>query len=156
MVDPEDLFPFENFPRAPLPTGVSRDKLWAIMRLELEVSSGIREGGIAHKLAGLGEWTDDRLASVAPVVNPGSKIFIQDGFIYGHPPDSRTRIQLFPLESPALQVFNAFNGDNLLVEIADSLAKSTGWGMERSFAYTRGVFLCLVTLGLCQPKMEAA
>jgi hypothetical protein len=156
MAEPPVTYPFEQFPRGRLPLGITRDQLWSLIQIELEVSDGLREGGAAFKLADLGEWPDEKLALVIPFVIPGCTIFIKGSLVCATPPKSRQTIQLFPLASPAAQAFNAFNGINLLAEIASTLAKSNAWDDEHAFAYCRGLFLSLVTLGICQPKMEVA
>jgi hypothetical protein len=45
-----------------------------------------------------------------------------------------------------------FDGRTPLREIAEGVRAVSGWEPERAFAYVRGVFLHLVTLGVCVPK----
>jgi hypothetical protein len=156
MAEPPAAYPFEQFPRRRLPLGITRDKLWSVIQIELEVSDGLRDGGVAFKLADLGEWPDEKLALIIPLVIPGCKIFIKHNFAYATPPKSHQSIQLFPLSSPAAQAFNTFDGINLLAEIASTVARTNTWDDDHAFAYCRGLFLSLVTLGICQPKMEVS
>jgi len=109
-------------------------------------------GANAYTLAQLGEWPDDELAEIQPVVVAGCQISVQDNFVYVHLQGVEVRKKLFSLDSPALTVFNLFNGLNSLGEISQQLGEDSDWDERRSFAYTRGVFLTLVKAGICLPR----
>ncbi|MBN2304532.1 MAG: hypothetical protein JXQ72_08655, partial [Anaerolineae bacterium] len=146
-----DPFAFEEFPREPLKFPVTRRQLFSSMRTNLEVASGKAEGGTALQLADLGSAPDSALAGLMPQVLPGCTITVEQNMVFGQAPDGPRPLPLFPLDSPALQVFNLFNGQTPLAEVSRQLADMHVWPRQRSFAYVRGVFLTLVLCGLCLP-----
>lgn len=145
-------FEFEKFPRQPLPFGVSRRRLWSALLTEFLVYTGKGEGGSAFKLADLGAWPDEQLASVVPQIVPGTKITIQEGCVWGQPPKTENPAPLFPIDSPALGAFNCMNGSTTLREAALTLEEQIHWPSGQCFAYVRGLFLWLVYVGACLPK----
>jgi hypothetical protein len=151
MPEAAEKYAFEKFPRRPLVSGVTRRRLWSALTTEFLVYSGKGRGGTACKLADLGELPDEQLAEVVPEVVPGCEIAVRGGFAWGRPPLAGRPIELFPLDSPALTAFNLFNGLTPLGEAGVRLAQASGWDEARSFAYVRGLFLCLVMAGICRP-----
>ncbi|MBZ0276769.1 MAG: hypothetical protein K8I60_11520 [Anaerolineae bacterium] len=149
----DDQFAFDQFPRGSLKWRYTRRELWATIKANAEVKYEESLGGTALTLAELGDWPDEHLAELVPMVTPHCQIEVRDGLVYGQPPNGN-RVCMFPVDSPALEAFNGFNGLNLLIEVSHDLADVTGWDMAHSFAYTRGVFLTLVKAGICQPKYE--
>jgi hypothetical protein len=146
-----DDYPYEQFPHAELQIGTPRRKFLSAIMAELHIQNHKSSGHVGRKLTDLGLWADEDLYCVIPLLIPGSKVELKDHFV-SVIPDGRPALMLFSTDSPALVVFNLFNGENSLIEIADTLAAHTGWAAEKAFAYTRGVFLSLVMVGLCQPK----
>jgi hypothetical protein len=151
----QDAYPFEDFPREQLRLGIPRRKFLSAVVNEMLVFSGKQDGGKAEVLSELGNISDKRLAQITPIIIPGSLIEVEDEIVYGTPLQSDKRINLFSVDSPALSVFNHFNGFNSLDETATTLTQELGWPYGRSFAYTRGVFLALVVVGLAIPKGPA-
>lgn len=147
-----DEFPFEEIPRKALPIPIARSKLLSAISVELSTESQKTEGKKVMRLSDLGSCPDQELKPVIPTVLPESKIMIKGGDVYGESPVTGKSYRLFALDSCALTVFNLFNGSTTLETISKTLAQETGWTQERSFAYTRGVFLALVAAGLCTPK----
>ncbi len=145
---------FENFPRGQLTFRFTRRQLWSALTNEFVVSGNRQHGQAAFSLADLGEFIDEDLGPIVPVVTPGCKISVEDGFVCGLPPTVTESIQLFPIPSPALSVFNLFNGQTSLGEAADRFNGPPGedWDPARRFAFVRGLFLCLVLAGICAPK----
>ena len=133
---------------------ISRRRLWSAMISEIRVTTRAVGGTPVYQLSDLGAQPDEKLAGIIPVVAPGCKITVVEGHVCGQLSKAAETTQLFPLQSPALQVFNLFNGLTRLDEAAAQLADKTGWDPERSFAYTRGLFLWLILNGICLPKNE--
>jgi hypothetical protein len=113
------------------------------------------QGETAWTPKDLGEWPDEQLAEITPMVVTGCKITVRDGYVWGVPPSVESPRRLFRLGSPALLVFNGFNGLNLLAEVSANLAAEMGWNATRAFAFTRDLFLSLATAGVCCPKYQA-
>jgi hypothetical protein len=152
MSEPLQRFDFEQVPRVPLPLNVRRRNLYSALFTEFGVYAGKNEGGAAYKLADLGVWSDEKLSMLTPVVSDGCKISLEKGMVVGQPAGATKSVQLFPVDSPALEAFNHFNGQTLLGEASRLLARQQGWEAEKAFAYVRGLFLWLVLAGVCQPK----
>jgi hypothetical protein len=145
-------YAFENFPRSPLPEMVSRRELFSAILTKMAAETHKNHGQSVLKLSELGEWPDEKIAALIPVITPNSRISIKDGFVIGQPPRSDRSYKLFPLRSPALTAFNLINGLNTLEQVSVQLANETGWERPLCFAYSRGLFLALVVAGLSLPK----
>lgn len=145
-------YPFEKFPRASLALDVPRGRVLSAILEEMFAHRKSEEGGEVFKLSQLGIWTDKQLAPVVPKVKDGVKIVIKDGFVLASPAGKSEKIQLFSLGSPALAVFNRFNGYTTIEKAAEALEGELNWESAFSFAYTRGLFLAMVVVGVCQPK----
>jgi hypothetical protein len=152
MPNPIENYAFENFPRQPLPENISRRELFGAFLTMVKVESQRSHGKKVLILSELGEWPDERLAPLVPVMARNSTILMKDGFVIGKPPRSDRSDKLFPLDSPALTAFKLINGLNTLEQISQRLAEQTGWEHSHSFAYVRGLFLVLVEAGLSHPK----
>jgi len=152
--DPTGYEAFQNFPRGQLAFRFTRRQLWSALTNEFVVSGNRQRGTAACSLADLGEFTDEDLMPIVPVVTPNCKISVEEGLVCGQPPTAAETIQLFPIPSPALNVFNLFNGQTSLGEVADRFTGLPGenWEAARRFAFVRGLFLCLVLAGICAPK----
>jgi hypothetical protein len=147
---------FEMFPHRPLPVGFHRRQLWAALKIGMEVYSGMGQGGQAYRLTDLGLWADEQLAPLLPAIVPGTRITTRAGYVCAQASRASAPLQLFAMEDvPALLTFNQFNGLTPLSAVSRRLAQTMGWDEAHSFAYVRGLFLCLVVAGLGQPASLA-
>ena len=144
-------YPFEQFPRGEIRLSVPRRRFLADLMAEIHVYNKQSEGHVGRRLADLGCWPDEQLYSVIPMIVPGSKITLDGEYLSGTPVGAHP-VLLFSKDAPAYRVYSLFDEVNSLDEIADTLSRQTGWAAEKAFAYTRGVVLSLVMLGLCRPK----
>jgi len=145
-------YPFEKVAHGRLPISTSRRKFLPTLLTELESHNKKMDGGIVLKLADLGNCPDEELAFVMPVIVPTCKISTEENHVYARLPSISQPIELFPLGTPAVTVFNLFDGTATLDEISEYLSHETGWDIAHAFAYTRGFFLWLVLAGVCLPK----
>lgn len=150
-IEPGKDYPFEQFPRGEIQLSTPRRRFLADLMAEIRVYNQKSTGHVGRKLSDLGAWPDEDLFSVIPMIVPGSKIELDGDYLAGTLPGRRP-VLLFRTDSPAYLVYSLFDEVNSLDEIADTLARHTGWPPAKAFAYTRGVFLSLVMLGLCRPK----
>jgi len=148
----DERYAFEKFPRGTLVFTYNRRELWSALRANMEAVAKKAQGGAVYTLADLGDFPDEQIAEVTPIVVPDCQISERDGFIWGQAPNTPHTVCLFPSNSPALAAFNLFNGINFVCEASAELATIMNWDPDHSFAYTRGLFLALVTAGICQPK----
>lgn len=143
---------FEQFPRARLQVAwARRDALLSLWR-EFKVAAEKREGHVAFQLPALGTLPDEMLALIRPALAAGCRIEESEGLMWGRRALATKPIRLFPTSSPAMRVLDHVDGDSLLGDVARQLGAETGWPPELAFAYTRGVFLHLVAVGICRPK----
>jgi hypothetical protein len=147
-----DRYAFEQFPHGTLAFHLPRRKFLTALAAEFLVSARRREGEQVFALADLGNWTNEQLAGIVPVISQDCEIAVMEGCVWGRPPGRQQPVQLFPLAAPILAVFNRLNGQTSLEANARSLEQETGWNAERSFAYVRGLFLWLVLARVCLPK----
>lgn len=143
-----DAFAFVSFPRGRLAFRVTRRKFLPSLLQNLHAHSS---DAPAHGLDELGNWGDAALGNVIPTVNPGVKISVQGGQVFGKPKSFEKPLRLFATNSPALRAFNQMNGFHSLSEIANSLAGENQWDEKHSFLYVRGLFLWLVLCLICEP-----
>lgn len=148
----DDPIVFEDFPRTEIAFQVSRRGLWSELKTRMTAMRSQGRGAQVYTLAQLGEWPDEDLAEVQPMIVPECHISSEDGYVCARLPNMQVAAKLFPTESPALVVFNLFNGFNPLGEISQQLAEDCDWDAERAFDYARGVFLSLVKAGICRPR----
>ena len=106
--------------------------------------------GIAN-LSQLGNLPDEQLSEIIPKILPDCKILIEHGFVLATPAGADEATELFSVDSPALTVFNQFNGQTFLADVVGTIARNMDWDIDYAFAYVRGVFLSLVVAGVCIP-----
>jgi hypothetical protein len=146
-----DPIDFEHFPRQPLAFRVTRRQILSTVAAELAAGSRKEQGQPAPRLTDLGLLPDETLANLIPQVPQNVHITVRDGQVFAKPAASVRERRLFPLEAPAVLVFNTFNGATTIQEAAGQLALAQTWAMPKAFAYTRGVFLWLIWNGVCRP-----
>ncbi len=144
-------YAFEQVPRGQLAFKANRRKFLPSLLVEIQAFNKKADGGAVLKLADLGNCSDEELAGIIPVIVPGCEISLINDSVYARPPDAIEPFELFPVGTPALKVFNLFNGFNTLDEACYQLLLETDWEIPRAFAYVRGVFLWLVLAGVCRP-----
>jgi hypothetical protein len=144
-------FDFAAFPRGDLAIRIDRRQLLRSVVTEMRVAEGKSQGGKAMRLAELGTIPDEHLAVIRPVIVSSCTVEESNGFAWAKLGTFGPRLKLFPLEAPARQLFMAFDGGTSLGELAIRLAEETGWDASHARAYTRGVFLHLISRGVCLP-----
>ena len=148
---PTDEF-FINFPRMKLTIPIARRAFFSAL-IETSVAiSRKNEGECVTNLAGLGISPDDELENIIPTIMTDAEISTKNEILVGKSAQTGKSYQLFSVNSPAMDIFNQFNGENTLLEISKNQAKRCSWDKSKCFAYVRGVFLTLVVAGLCTPK----
>ncbi len=146
------LYAFEKIPHRRLSIKVNRGKFFSALVAEIQAFSEQADGKTALSLADLGTFPDEEIAAMIPVVVSDCQITLVNNHVYGQPPFTMHPIELFPIDIPALSIFNMFNGMTTIADASQCLALETGWDLDHAFAYTRGVFLWLVLAGICRPS----
>ncbi|MGE5391382.1 MAG: hypothetical protein ACM3PE_10005 [Deltaproteobacteria bacterium] len=102
-------------------------------------------------LADLPQLPDETMAQVKPLIIKEIFITVDDEYIFARKPGKDQDIRLIATDRANLYVFNLFNGILPLAEIAGHLAEYMTWDEEKSFDFTRNLFLDLVRIGVCVP-----
>lgn len=103
------------------------------------------------RLVDLPELPDELLGQIKPLMLGGLDIIVDDEYVLANKPGQDGAIRLVATDRASLLVFNLFNGILPLADIAARLAETMSWDDERSFGFTRELFLHLVRLGVCVP-----
>lgn len=146
-----DLEPFEHYPRGPLQLRWARRDLFAGLVAQVRVLAEPAQRGEAHRLAELGTLPDETLGGLRPGLAIGWSTGVEQGHVRASDAEGRG-VALFEAGSPAHVALSGFDGCTPLHEAAQVLAASLGWEPAHAFAYARGVFLHLVSLGVCTPR----
>lgn len=142
---------FEHYPRGPLRLRWARRDLFAGLVAQVRVLAEPGRRGGARRLAELGTLPDEVLGALRPGLAAGGSARVEQGYVHASDAEGRG-VPLFEAGSPAHAALVLFDGCTPLREAAQALAASLGWEPARAFAYARGVFLHLVSLGICAPR----
>ncbi len=110
-----------------------------------------QQGLPSFRIEDLSSFDDDALGNIRPAVNRKAVISLENAVVYAGTSAAVDPIPLFPLNSPALYIFNQFNGMQPLSEIIGKVAEHTGWDEERTRRIVRSVFLKLCEVRVCEP-----
>lgn len=152
MTDSHKKFDFEEIPYEDLNIHVSRRGFFDALADEIHGFSEKSDGKAVFSMARLGSLTDEELADIKPAIMEGCSIFSRDGSVWAKPKGALEPVELFPMNSPTLIIFNLMNGRTSIQEISLGLMEKTGWEEDRCRATTRTFFLNLVKGGVCRPN----
>ncbi len=110
-----------------------------------------QKGMPSFRIEDLTSFNDDQLAEIWPIVNKNARISLSDGIVYAETSASVDPIPLFETASPALYIFNQFNGLQPMSGILQKVAEHTGWDEDRTRETVRAVFLKLCEVRVCEP-----
>ncbi len=130
---------------------VSRRGMLAAAADAAEEKRRSSQGLPSFKIEDLSSFDDETLAGIIPAVNRKASISLNKGVVYAATSASVDPIPLFPLDSPALFIFNQFNGLQTVEEINRNVSGYTGWDEERTRETVRSVFLKLCEVRVCEP-----
>lgn len=112
-----------------------------------------REGLPSYHIEDLTEFDDQQLAEIYPAVNSRAKISLRSGVIFAETSAVIDPIPLFPAASPALFIFNQFNGLQPMSEVYVKVQQKNGWNEEKTKEIVRNIFLRLCEVRVCEPGM---
>jgi len=107
------------------------------------------------ELADLPKLPPEAIAALIPRVCPGVEIIPEEGRVSARLPGATEIVVLFPNGEANLLVFNRFNGENTIGQVAGDLSSALAWPRERSFAHVKDLFFRLVRLRVCLPSNTA-
>jgi hypothetical protein len=86
-----------------------------------------------------------------PFINHEDKIYVKNKAIVLYNKSLEEPQELCCADDLSHLVINQFNGNNSIKHISKSLSKNAGISLAQSYNYTRGLFLTLVSFGVCVP-----
>lgn len=108
--------------------------------------------GTPHvKLEDLPKLPPETIAALIPRVSPGVEIVPEEHQVSARLPGASEVVALFPSVEANLAVFNRFNGENTIGQVAGELGAAMLWPPERSLEHVKRLFFHLVRLRVCVP-----
>ena len=142
---------FASFPRSELRMAIDRRGVFRHVLTELQVANGRGAGGHAFRLADLGTVADSELSGIRPTLKDGCAVEHDGGMLLWCFASTGYRQRLCRADALTTAAVRAFDGTASLGTIAEQLSGQTGHDTDFTFAYLRGFFLHLVTVGVCLP-----
>jgi hypothetical protein len=132
---------------------ISRRSFWRVLLQEAFVASRAFKGEGNYTLSELGNWPDDRLARIKPVVHPLCEVYVDRGHVHGRLKDTGETVELFPVERVEDRVaLGMFDGKHSLREVGTRLAVALDWDEARAYGHARDLFLWLAERMICIPR----
>ena len=151
--EPKPIFDCDSVPLVSrIRITIPRRALFSAMSNELRARNQAVEGLPVYEIEDIAGMPAEAFGRLRPVLAKGAKISLADGFVRGLPRNGVEPVVLFRADSPALMIFNCFNGKITVAEITEMAQQSTGWPEEKTAAVVRGLFLKLCEVRICQPR----
>lgn len=93
----------------------------------------------------------EAIAALIPRICPGVQIAPAEGQVTARLEGSGEAVALFPMDEANLAVFNRFNGQNTIGQVAGELSAAMGWPQEHSLERVKDLFFRLLRLRVCAP-----
>lgn len=142
---------FINYPYKELEVKVPRRLLFQLAIQELHIFSQPERQDTAFKLSTLGELELGKIKTLVPVIIRPFKVIVLNGAI-NILDDKNQSIELCPADEHSNLAIKLMDGKKDIAEIAGLLSRRTGLSEDKCSAYVRGLFLTLVSFGVCMPK----
>lgn len=130
---------------------VSRRGMMAAAADAAEEKLRSSQGAPSYTIEDVAGYSEEHLDRIRPAVNSRAKISLKNDVVYAETSAAVDPIPLFEIHSPALFIFNQFNGLQTVAEINAKVAGQTGWDEERTRRTVRAVFLKLCEVRICEP-----
>ncbi len=142
---------FWDYPYADLSIRIPRRQLFTLLIKELHIFSDDEKNNGSLKLSSLGSMEDKMLEKLIPFIKSENNIFIKDKVIVLDNKSLDEPLKLCCADELSQFVIELFNGKNSIKNISRSLSMHADISLVQSFNYTRGLFLTLVSFGVCVP-----
>ena len=130
---------------------VSRRGMMAAAADAAEEKLRSSRGAPSFTIEDIAGYTEEQMDRIRPAVNSRAKITLKKDVVYAETSAAVDPIPLFDIHSPALFIFNQFNGLQTMPEVSAKVAEHTGWDEKRSRQTVRAVFLKLCEVRVCEP-----
>ncbi len=151
MKDNLEKISFWDYPYADLTIKIPRRQLFALLIKELHIFSDDEKKNGSLKLSSLGSMENKMFEKLIPFIKSENNIFVKDAVIVLDNKSLDEPLKLCCADELSQFVIKLFNGKNTIRNISRSLSKHAGISSVQSFNYARGLFLTLVSFGVCVP-----
>jgi hypothetical protein len=147
---PKQPADFTNFPYQELEVRIPRRDLMQQMVEQLHIVSQAERASSAFKLSDLGLIEFQQLKTLIPFIIPPYQVAVMNGIICMQE-GKREQVELCTADEFTAAVLSLFDGKKNIADISHHLAKTTALTAGQCDAYARGLFLTLVSCGVCRP-----
>ena len=144
------LVDFTRFPYQELEVRIPRRDLMQQVAEQLHIFSQAERARSAFKLSDLGLMEFQLLKNLVPIIIPPYQVTVMNGVLYMQE-GNREKIELCSTDEFTSAALHMFDGKKSIADIALYLAKTTDLTADQCDAYVRGLFLTLVSRGICRP-----
>lgn len=131
---------------------LSRRGMFSALSEGLEARKRAQDGLPAYQIESLPRLEAGQLGAIRPHIVSGCTISLKDGFVWASSAAVTEPLALFTLDSPALFIFNQFNGEQTIAQICRKLVTEKSWAEEDAMACVRGMFFALCEKRICAPE----
>lgn len=147
IVDPAAL----PVPGRMLHIQTSRRAVLTVVEDTRAYKESLRSGQPAFRIDLLSQLSEEDLDRICPEVSPKCRIDLRDHIVIAETGASVEPMELFPVDSPFLFIFNQFNGEQTITEIAGKTAAVQEMSEAEALKLVLGVFLRLCEVRVCEP-----
>lgn len=147
LIDLEHL----SDPPASIRIRTSRRGLLSAAAEAAEEQRRLRQGVPSYVIEDIAAYDDRQFDALRPAVNRKAKISLENAVVYAETSAAVDPIPLFDSASPALFIFNQFNGRQIMAEVFVKVQACTGWDEAETRRIVRAVFLKLCEARVCEP-----
>lgn len=104
-----------------------------------------------YRLEILPNVSDEQMDKMKPRISPKCRITLQGDTVYAETASFTEPFELFERVSPALYIFNQFNGMQTMREITEKVSLKLDLSREESRQAVREMFLKLCEVRVCEP-----
>lgn len=144
------LVDFISFPYQELEVCIPRRDLMQQVAEQLHIFSQAERARSAFKLSDLGLMEFQQLKSLVPLIIPPYQVTVINGVIYMQE-GKREKIELCSADEFTATALHLFDGKKSIADISHHIAKTTALTTDQCDGYVRGLFLTLVSHGVCRP-----
>lgn len=151
MINELPSIDFINYPYKELEIKVPRRLLLQLAIQELHIFSQPQRQDAAFKLSMLGEMEIKKIKTLVPVFIKPFKVFVLNGIVSIRD-NNKEIVGLCKADELSSLAIKLIDGKKDIAEIAGHLSQLNGTPIEKCTAYVRGLFLTLVSFGICIPN----
>lgn len=141
---------FIGFPFQELEVRIPRRDLMQLMVEQLHIVSQAERTRSAFKLSDLGLMEFQQLKNLVPFIIPPYQVTIMNSVLYMQEGNGEKN-ELCSADEFTAMALHLFDGKKSIADISHHLAKTTALTADQCDAYARGLFLILVSCGVCRP-----